>query len=246
MGVMVILIGLGVLWPIMVYALHQFHVFRNARITKFRNSTLITAMNCCVVAAFLERGYFCFSTVWEIENPVPQWIELIFTGICISSIHLLVALKTWLIYFEQSYHFSVANAAWKRLINERAQSWFIRHRRTYGDWKYVLRAGALPLTLYMTMWIGMEIAVKHLYGASIAITISLVVSNCMLHELPLLFSCVIYYRFHSKDFKDLYRISHEIKYQCAIVVVFMVLKCAETTFPVIRLFEGGHLESQRA
>jgi len=241
-GIVVFIIGVCILSPIMVYALHQFHVLRNAIIMKFRNSTLITALNCCIIVAFLERAYFSFFTIWRFTNPIAEWVECILNGFCIPFIYLLVALKTWLIYFEQSYHFSVANAAWKRLINERAQSWFIRHRQTYGDWRYVLRKGALPSTAYMLLCVGAEIAVKTLSSASVPTTLVLVVVDCVLHELPLLFSCVIYYRFHSKDFKDLYRISREIKYQCAMVVVFMTLHYVEAVFPILRC--SVQLESQ--
>jgi len=245
-GMLVIMIGVGILSPIMVYALHQFHVLRNAKIMKFRNSSLIIAMNCCIIFVFLERGYFCFFRVWEFENPVPERVECTFAGICISSIYLLVALKTWLLYFEQSYHFSVASAAWKKLINERAQSWFIRHRQTYGDWRYVVKAGALPSAAYMALCFVMEIAVEELSGAPVAATIVVVVAHSAIHKLPLLFSCVIYYRFHSKDFKDLYRISREIKYQCAIVVAFMTLQCAEAVFHCVRFSTLGQFITERA
>jgi len=236
-GMMVILIGVGVLSPIMGYALHQFHTLRRARIMKFRNSPLIAAMNGFIFVAVVERAYFCFFTIWQIENPLPDYAEHICIGICIASIYLLVALKTWLLYFEQSYHLSVANAAWKKLINEQAQSWFIRHRRTYGDWRYLLKIGALPSALYMSMCIALGIMADDLQRESISTTIALVATDWMLHALPLLFSVVIYHRFHSKDFKDLYRISYEIKCQCAIVVVYEMLKCAESAFPILRFLE---------
>jgi len=249
-GLTVITFGVCILSPFMMYALYHFHALRHAKIMKFRNSTLITAMNCCVILALLERGHFCFFVIWELENPVPRWTECIFEGVSLASIYLLVALKTWLLYFEQSYHFSVANAAWKKLINERAQSWFIRHRQTYGDWRYVLRNGALPSICYMALCIAMEIVVKNRSGASLpenrAGAVVLVMANCLLQELPLLFSVVVYYRFHSKDFKDLYHISREIKYQCALVAVYMILECAEALFHIIRYVTIGHLESQRA
>ena len=238
-GMVVVLIGVTVLTPIMVFALHQFYTIRKAQIMKFRNSPLVIAMNIFIIVGVLDRGYMALMVLWKVDQSLPSYARYIIQSLCISIIYLLIALKTWLLYFEQRYHLAVAQAAWKKLINERAQSWFIRHRQTYGDWKYLLKMGCLPSAVYMSLCIGMEVVVDVAWNASITTTFVALAINWMLHALPLLFSCTIYYRFHSKKFKDLYRISNEIKYQCFIVVVYEALQCTDIVFQLIYKQSSG-------
>jgi len=232
-GMAIVFIGVCVLSPTMLFALHQFYLIRGARIMKFRNSPIIIAMNILIVLGILERAYHSVIVIWEIEiESALSTInaERTFIGVFIPSIYLLIALRTWLLYFEQRYQLSVASAAWKRLINERAGSWFIAHRQTLGNWKYLLRAGCLPSLCYIALCVAAEIVVVNHWTPRTATTSVVMAGSWTLHALPLLFSCVIYYRFHSKELKDLYRISTEIKYQCATIVVYEVLKVTDVVF----------------
>jgi len=230
-GIVVVLLGVSVLTPIMAYALHQFYMIRRAQIMRFRNSPLVIVMNILIILSVFDHGYGALAIIWKIESPMPSWIEHVIYGLCVSSIYLLIALKTWLLYFEQKYHLSVADAAWKKLINENSQGWFIRHRQTLGDWKYVLKICCIPCAFYISLCVGLRMVVAVAWAAEVMATFAGVAINYwLLHSLPLFFSCIIYYRFHSKEFKDLYRISNEIKYQCFIVVVFEVFQCGDLVF----------------
>jgi len=232
-GIIIIFVGVCVLSPTMLFALHQFYLIRGSRILKFRISPIIIAMNILIVLGILERAYHSVIVLWEIENETALSTvnaERTFIGVLIPSIYLLIALRTWLFHFEQRYQLSVASAAWKRLINERAGSWFIAHRQTLGNWKYLLRAGCLPSLCYIALCVAAEIVVVNHWTPRTATTSVVMAGSWTLHALPLLFSCVIYYRFHSKELKDLYRISTEIKYQCATIVVYEVLKVTDVVF----------------
>ena len=232
-GLMVVLIGVAVITPFVAYALHQFVLLRRSQIMRFRNTALVIIMNIFIIIAILDRGVVCMSIIWKFGPMTPTYAQHILIGLCISSIYLLIATRTWLLYFEQKYHLSVAHAAWKKLINERAHSWFIRHRKTFGDVKYLIKVGAIPCVIYMTLCIGMEVLVEVAWSASIMTTFVAMAINWLLHALPLLFSCIIYYRFHSKQFRDLYHISMEIKYQCTIIVIYEVLQCSDLVFQLI-------------
>ena len=232
-GLVAVSIGVAVFTPIVAYALHQFYILRDYPIIKKRNVSLVIIMNIFIIMAIFDRAVVCMSVIWDFDSMAPGYAQHILLGLCISSIYLLIAVRTWFWYFEQKYHLSVAHAAWKKLINERAHSWFIRHRKTFGDVKYLIKVGAIPCVIYMTLCIGMEVLVEVAWSASIMTTFVAMAINWLLHALPLLFSCIIYYRFHSKQFRDLYHISMEIKYQCIIIVIYEVLQCSDLVFQLI-------------
>eukprot|EP01084_Bolivina_argentea_P002059 3792_1 len=224
MGLVVVLIGSLILSPILSYSLYRFHKIRKASIMKFRNLTLIYLINILVLCTILLVSFFvCSIDIWHIIDNTP-WnpYNISIAPFIIWYIYLLFAIKTWLLHFEQKYHLSLVHLTWKKLINQYAKSWHISTRHKFGNYKYLLKFGLIPYFIYIIIETTINVQLQR-SNYSTAVRIVSTFINWILTAFPLLFSCAIYYRFHSKGFKDIYKISNEIKYQCIVIIICLIL-----------------------
>ena len=233
-GIIMLIIGIFICSPILIYALFRFHGIKNAAILKYRNVTLTYFINILVLfTIIIERSCAFYTCIWNIDNTMSKvslWIAHIGYGVCVWSIYLLFAIKTWLLYYEQKYHLSLINQVWKRLINESNTSWYILNRHKYGDHKYLLKISIIPYILYIVVETLINI---YLHQFSMVIQIIFTFINWILTCFPLIFACIIYYKFHSKQFKDVYNISNELKYECIVIIICLI---AKTIFISVSLY----------
>ena len=105
----------------------------------------------------------------------------------------------------EQYHLALSNLPWKQLINEQTESWFIDKRPSYGNYRYLLRMMSIPYVLYVALEVGAAVYFE---------SFSYLMRKWMLTAFPLVFACVVFCKFRANPAKDIYRLSHEIKYQC--------------------------------
>eukprot|EP01083_Nonionella_stella_P287273 977771_1 len=229
MGLIVVLTGVLVLSPILLYALYRFHQIRRVSIMKFRNLTLIYVINILVLfTLIIERTYVCSVSIWNMTN-VARWTPKVFDALCVWLIYFLFAIKTWLLYFERKHHISLINLSWKKLINQYTKSWHISARHKYGNYKYLLKIGTIP---YLTYIIIEFICTFYLESTNYSTLIRVISTfiNWILTAFPLLFCCVIYYKFRAKQLHDVHHISNEIIYECILIAICLIANTLVITF----------------
>eukprot|EP01083_Nonionella_stella_P034615 94718_1 len=202
-----IAIGYFIYVPIILYFCHVFKkIPLDSEALKNRNKDLVYWMTLLsILSLALETPFELIVCVFHNDS-----LGYIATDFFMWSLFLLFTIKSWLLYFNLQYHFSLLKLQWKTEINPRYRSWYILNRNTYGDLKYCLRIITLPFLLYMFI----ISLLQYLFATDLFIYSSLILSCLVI--IP---SSALYRRLQSME--DLFDIRKELFYQQTIICVSM-------------------------
>ena len=145
-----------------------------------------------------------------------QWLLHLFRVICILPIFTVFALKTWLIYFEQQYQMAIMNITWLKEINSMVTDWFISNRNRCGNFNYLLAHSMIIFLIQIACYL----LVHFLWKSALIFHILTVIFT----SLPLLVALILFCKV--RGFDDIYGIKDEIKYQCVVVLVILMVDLA--------------------
>eukprot|EP01083_Nonionella_stella_P169185 573083_1 len=94
---------------------------------RYRNQTLVYIINFhVIVMIFIYFGWMSTLRIWKIIHFIPEWTVHIPIGLSCNSLFMLLALKAYLLYYEQQYHLAIMHATYNE--NNFNDDWFIQQR----------------------------------------------------------------------------------------------------------------------
>ena len=219
-GIVIICIGYFIFTPILIYYLYRFIRLQNVSdIMKHRKTKLVYLQNgLSLIAIIFERLFVTSVTVWNFNNIIQinqynlKWLIYICDGIFIWGIFILFFIKIWLLFYSIQYHQSLAKLTWKKELNPHYKSWYVVHKKSYGNFNFIIKLLLIPFILYIISEIYIEITIfEHIS------THSFVISSLLL----LIPSFILYCKL--SKINDIFGIKKEIGVQILTLFIIMLL-----------------------
>ena len=219
-GFLAVTFGWFICVPIIIYYLYKLHEISDETIMQNRHLSSIYTLNGLILCTLIFLQLFdALFTIWnismyKIQSIIPMWILYLINAIFILPIFDQFVLKTYLLYFEQKYQLAIINMTWLKHINNGVTDWYITKRQTFGNFNYLLKISIIPYILQLSMYI-----IVHIWfdGKSLLFHIL----TLLFSSLPLIIALILFQRV--KGFDDLYGIKDEIKYQCIIIFIMLII-----------------------
>lgn len=219
-GILAVTFGWFICVPIIIYYLYKLHQISDETIMQNRHLSSIYTLNGLILCTLIFLQLFdALFTIWnvsmyKIQSIIPFWVLYLINAIFILPIFHQFALKTYLLYFEQKYQLAIINITWLKQLNNGVTDWYITKRHTFGNFNYLLKLSIIPYTIQLSMYI-----VVHVWFDGKPLLFHIL--TLLFSSLPLIIALVLFCRV--KGFDDLYGIKNEIKYQCIIIFVMLII-----------------------
>ena len=133
--------NLIIIFPCILYILHQFHNHSDQQTMKYRNKLLVYIINIhALITISIYFGWMSVLRIWQIWSTIPNWSVYIPIGFAVNGSFMLLGVKIWLLYFNQQYHLSIIHLTYNgnNDTNSITHNWFIREKSRFGDAKFLL------------------------------------------------------------------------------------------------------------
>eukprot|EP01084_Bolivina_argentea_P167258 290321_1 len=203
-GIIYILLNCFLFSPVLIYQLTQFNKYSADLTISSRDKTFVYIINVLtLIALLIERPLQLAYRIWLIINPSTIWITYIFAIIILGGLFNLFAIKVYHLYFQQKYNSSIADQLWKNTINPNDINWYITHKYTFGNSKYLIKMAMIPFCILITI----ELVQVFTIGEGPLF----VLIHAIVILIPIITSITLYIKL--KNFEDIYGIKNEIFYQ---------------------------------
>ncbi len=226
----IMFVGIFILAPILSFCWMKFLRVSKSVTMKHKNVQIINwIIMTSMFGLIIEVPLIISCTIWNVNSftfILSLWMISAINSIYICIIFLLYSIHLWLLFYYKQYHIAIAEIAWKKAINARYRSWYILNKSKWGNFNYIIKIMSFPFILYIFIQFGMEymLFIKGLLFDSII----------LLSILFLIPSFSIYCKL--KKYNDIFNIKKEVKYQCIITVIFMIIYLSVFTMETLTDF----------
>ena len=219
-AVSMMIIGVTILTPILVYYWLQF--LRNAKAVtmKHKNKRLINYMMIwSIFGLVFEIPFIILCKIWKIHDfmNMPLWVISAIDSCYLALIFLFYSIYLWLLFYYRQYHIAIAEIAWKKAINARYRAWYIDNKHKFGDYHFIIQITIAPFIIYCVI----QCVIEYI----------LCTQNLTFHSIILLSIIFIIpsfcISFKLRHCSDIFDIKKEIRYQCAMSIVFVLIYLTE-------------------
>eukprot|EP01083_Nonionella_stella_P146195 459449_1 len=178
------------------------------------------------------------------------WLFELLHDLCMTFMLVVIAARCWLLYYDHLYSLSTVDMTWRGAINSNQEDFWLRHRKTWGDFGFIICVSIVVAVAVFIALCGISIfALQHQSIQSLHIaTLILVVLPCCLS---------IWFITLSKQLKTLslydeFQIIQEMKYLSLSTVLILlssimcvtpadqftlsIIQTAETLFCIISTY----------
>lgn len=140
-------INVCIIFPALLYVLMTFYKHSEQQLMRYRNRHLVYIINVHVIMMiFIHFAWMSTVGVWQIL-PIPSWTVSIPIAIGVNSLYMLLALKIYLLYYEQQYNLSIIHKTYHQEYNK----WFILQRNRWGNLWYIFAVSFIPYIAITTV-----------------------------------------------------------------------------------------------
>ena len=146
-------INLLIFLPItLFYAFRFYKRSKNVNYSRYyetRNKTLIIVWLGTNIYWLSIHTIFVACIQLFVKSSSSSWtmLDFIFSDsfFIISIILVVLCLRMWKLYFDQSYAISSMQQMWKKQLNDSYSNWFIQNKKHYGSLKHCVIRFAIPI-----------------------------------------------------------------------------------------------------
>eukprot|EP01083_Nonionella_stella_P196234 722214_1 len=238
----------GIIGLVFVY---QFQAYSRSRFLKIRKPTLILLY--CLFSLIMLLILSPIKLVLHltgINTLFWLWLFELIHNLCITCMLVVIGARCWLLYYDHLYSLSTVDMTWRGAINSNQEDFWLRHRKTWGDFGFIICVSIVVAVAVFIALCGISIfALQHQSIQSLHIaTLILVVLPCCLS---------IWFITLSKQLKTLslydeFQIIQEMKYLSLSTVLILlssimcvtpadqftlsIIQTAETLFCIISTY----------
>ena len=195
--------------PVSLYGVYQLYQYRYESFIIKRNKSL-TILRLISLLSFEITCYISGNIFNLLEYSGLMFAYVSFTIICSFACMFAAVLPlSWFILYLNNWSIEMSNKKWKYIINgNNNDNWFIKHKKTYGSWKYIGKY--IELLIFVNCGITSTSALfglKYMLDGETWKYMVLMIVACIFGGLPVIALIVIIKKI--PVFKDSYYISKE-------------------------------------
>ena len=224
--------------PVSIYGIYQLYIHRHKQYICKRNKS-ITILKLTSFIVFQMASYLAGNAINLIPSSEIMLIYDSVTLITLLSCLLAALLPTnWLTLYLNNWSIAMSNKKWKYIIiGDHGGNWFIKHKKTYGSWKYI---GKYIVIFVGIVCIGANICAAYgftfMFKGELAAYLLVQTGTVTILGLPVILLFVIIKKI--PVFKDCYYISSEHARNIKISILLLICTCIVPGQLAIEIFSG--------
>ena len=129
--------------PLALIFVYQYYKFSNDIFIRNRRPNLALLNNIVIIYYLAIHSTVYIIIEIHFRHNVEQIYAYTFNAVGINLCFLTFIIRGWQLFFDLRYNEDVTDNVWKSALDSHFKSWFIRHRTTYGQPRFILIISAI-------------------------------------------------------------------------------------------------------